>query len=303
MGDFELTHNHAKEVHSTRLGISYNVITRRYNEWRGKQDFYLKNVMEPLSTKTKKGVNTTRTFYKEYYNFELDANRTQQQIKRWNRLKFSNFKAERSLGQVRPFLINEHSHVYKKIQHAVERFPPYSRKSKLEIESDKIIRKRTKNWKRRTKMRNKKRKPLPPLPDNFTGKAISYYFNTHNINLAAYKVRRRYNLSGIPDYKFGYLKAVRRYGKYQNRLRSPPPPIVEDKTIDTNTQPEATFFSDKLTLNSHKAHFARTTPTGHQYPSTPEPDPLKSIKDGDERPIRKPRKRRIILPPTPGHDQ
>ncbi|CAG8747929.1 3518_t:CDS:2, partial [Rhizophagus irregularis] len=54
----------------------------------------------------------------------------------------------------------------------------------------------------------------------------------------------------------------------------------EDKTIDTNTQPEATFFSDKLTLNSHKAHFARTTPTGHQYPSTPEPDPLKSIKDG-----------------------
>ncbi|UZO04340.1 uncharacterized protein OCT59_024727 [Rhizophagus irregularis] len=239
------THNHAKEVHSTRLGISYNVITRRYNEWRGKQDFYLKNVMEPLSTKTKKGVNTTRTFYKEYYNFELDANRTQQQIKRWNRLKFSNFKAERSLGQVRPFLINEHSHVYKKIQHAVERFPPYSRKSKLEIESDKIIRKRTKNWKR----------------------------------------------------------PVRRYGKYQNRLRSPPPPIVEDKTIDTNTQPEATFFSDKLTLNSHKAHFARTTPTGHQYPSTPEPDPLKSIKDGDERPIRKPRKRRIILPPTPGHDQ
>ncbi|GBC19449.2 hypothetical protein GLOIN_2v1769145 [Rhizophagus irregularis DAOM 181602=DAOM 197198] len=276
------THNHAKEVHSTRLGISYNVITRRYNEWRGKQDFYLKNVMEPLSTKTKKGVNTTRTFYKEYYNFELDANRTQQQIKRWNRLKFSNFKAERSLGQVRPFLINEHSHVYKKIQHAVERFPPYSRKSKLEIESDKIIRKRTKNWKRRTKMRNKKRKPLPPLPDNFTGKAISYYFNTHNINLAAYKVRRRYNLSGIPDYKFGYLKAVRRYGKYQNRLRSPPPPIVEDKTIDTNTQPEATFFSDKLTLNSHKAHFARTTPTGHQYPSTPEPDPLKSIKDDDQ---------------------
>ncbi|CAB5381435.1 unnamed protein product [Rhizophagus irregularis] len=297
------THNHAKEVHSTRLGISYNVITRRYNEWRGKQDFYLKNVMEPLSTKTKKGVNTTRTFYKEYYNFELDANRTQQQINRWNRLKFSNFKAERSLGQVRPFLINEHSHVYKKIQHAVERFPPYNRKSKLEIESDKIIRKRAKNWKRRTKMRNKKRKPLPPLPDNFTGKAISYYFNTHNINLAAYKVRRRYNLSGIPDYKFGYLKAVRRYGKYQNRLRSPPPPIVEDKTIDTNTQPEATSFSDKPILDSHRAHFARTTPTHYQFPPTPKPDPLKLIKDGDERPIRKPRKRSIILPPTPGHDQ
>ncbi|CAB5389096.1 unnamed protein product [Rhizophagus irregularis] len=292
-----IPHNHAKEVHSTRLGISYDIITRRYNEWRGKHDFYLQNVMEPTSTKTKKGVVTSRMYYKEYHNFALDANRTQQQIKRWNHLKFSIFKLERSLGQVKPFLINEHLNVYKKIQHAVERSSQYI-KSNWEIENDKTLRKRIKNWKRHVKMRNKKKKTLPTLPDNFTGNALSYYFNTYNINLFAYKVQRRFDLSGIPDFKHGYLKARRRYLKYHNRLRSRSPPIVEDKAIETNNQTQATFFSDKLIMDFHRAHFAPITPIQHQYPSTPKPDPLQSIKDGDKRPIRKPRKRRIKLPPT-----
>ncbi|UZO23221.1 uncharacterized protein OCT59_015565 [Rhizophagus irregularis] len=148
--------------------------------------------MEPTSTKTKKGVDTSRMYYKEYHNFALYANRTQQQIKRWNRLKFSIFKSERSLGQVKPFLINEHS----------------------------------------------------------------------------------------------------RYLKYQNSLRSRLPPIVdEDKVIETNDNNQVTFFSDKLIMDFHRAHFAPITPTlQQQYPSTPEPDHLRLIKDGDERPIRKARK-------------
>ncbi|UZO22507.1 uncharacterized protein OCT59_014869 [Rhizophagus irregularis] len=139
--------------------------------------------MEPTSTKTKKGVATSCMYYKEYHNFAPDANRTQQQIKWWNRLKFSIFKSERSLGQVKPFLINEHS------------------------------------------------------------------------------------------------------------LRPRSPPIVEDKVIETNNNNQATFFSDKLIMDFHRAHFAPITPTPQQhYPSTPEPDYFQSIKDGDERPIRKPRK-------------
>ncbi|CAB5389774.1 unnamed protein product [Rhizophagus irregularis] len=246
--------------------------------------------MEPTSTKTKKGVATSCMYYKEYHNFAPDANRTQQQIKWWNRLKFSIFKSERSLGQVKPFLINEHSYVYKKIQHAVERSSQHI-KCNWEIENDKTLRKRIKNWKRRVKMRNKKKKSLPTLPDNFTGNALSFYFNTYNINLFAYKVRRRFDLSGIPDFKHGYLKAKRRYLKYQNSLRPRSPPIVEDKVIETNNNNQATFFSDKLIMDFHRAHFAPITPTPQQhYPSTPEPDYFQSIKDGDERPIRKPRK-------------
>ncbi|CAB5309109.1 unnamed protein product [Rhizophagus irregularis] len=258
--------------------------------------------MEPTSTKMKKGVATSRMYYKEYYNFTLDTNRTQQQIKRWKRLNFPNFKSWRSLGQVQLFLINEHSHFYKKIQHAVERSSLHT-KSNWEIENDKIIRKRIKNWKRRINMCNKKKKRLPTLPDNFTGNAFLYYFHTYNINLFAYKVRRRFDLSGVPEFKHGYLKAKRRYLNYQNNSRSRPPPIVEDKVVETNYHNQVTFFSDKLIMDFHRAHFASITPTPQQYPSTPESDLLQLIKDGDERPIRKPRKRRINLPPTPGHDQ
>ncbi|POG65053.1 hypothetical protein GLOIN_2v1782152 [Rhizophagus irregularis DAOM 181602=DAOM 197198] len=249
-----IPHNHAKEVHSTRLGISYDVIIRRYNEWKGKHDFYLQNVMELTSTKTKKGVATSHMYYKEYHNFALDANCTQQQIKWWNRLKFSIFKSERSLGQVKPFLINEHSYVYKKIQHAVEQSSQHI-KCDWKIENDKTLRKRIKNWKHRVKMRNKKK------------------------------------------------KTKRSYLKYQNSLHSRLPPIVEDKVIESNNNNQATFFLDKLIMDFHRAHFAPITPTRQQYPSTPKLDHLQSIKDNDERPIRKPRKRKIKLSPTPGHDQ
>ncbi|CAB5296201.1 unnamed protein product [Rhizophagus irregularis] len=86
------------------------------------------------------------------------------------------------------------------------------------------------------------------------------------------------------------------------RIRPRIPPIVEDKVIETNNYNQATFFSDKLIMDFHRAHFARNPPVQHQRPSTPEPDHIQSIKDGDERPIAKPRKRKIKFLPTPGHD-
>ncbi|CAG8700544.1 1917_t:CDS:2 [Rhizophagus irregularis] len=86
-------------------------------------------------------------------------------------------------------------------------------------------------------------------------------------------------------------------------LHSRLPPIVEDKVIESNNNNQATFFLDKLIMDFHRAHFAPITPTRQQYPSTPKLDHLQSIKDNDERPIRKPRKRKIKLSPTPGHDQ
>ncbi|CAB5372147.1 unnamed protein product [Rhizophagus irregularis] len=220
--------------------------------------------MEPTFSKTKKGWGGERKYYKEYHSFRADANRTQQQIKRWNRLKFLNFKSWRSLGQVQSFLINEHSHIYKKIQHGVERICDYT-KDTWKIKRNKNIRKRAKNWQRRTKMRNKKKRKLPTLPDNFTGKASTYYFNTHNINLYAYKVRRRFDLSGIPEFNHGYLKAKRCYLNHQKVLLSRQPPIVEDKIIETNEYNQATFFSDKLIMDFHRAHFTPTTPSPQQY--------------------------------------
>jgi hypothetical protein len=145
-------HNFTKEVHSTRLGISYDVNTCRYNEWKGKQDHYLKNIMEPTSVKTKKGIKTTRMYYKEYTNFIPDANRTPQQIKRWDRLKIVTIKSNEHFRQPKAFLLKENLHIYKKIQHSVEREKRFTVETP---ELKKILKKRAKNWQRRINMSNK----------------------------------------------------------------------------------------------------------------------------------------------------
>ncbi|CAB5366806.1 unnamed protein product [Rhizophagus irregularis] len=133
-----------KEVHSTRLGLKYNVIVKRYNEWKGKNNSDLKEVMEPITT-NRKGKSTTRPFYKEYKNVEFYDNRTPQQVKRWNRLKESTIKHEEYLYHSKPFLLKENSTVFKKVSHLVEREPSYE-KSEEDKLLDQLTRKRAKNW-------------------------------------------------------------------------------------------------------------------------------------------------------------
>ncbi|EXX52802.1 uncharacterized protein OCT59_006951 [Rhizophagus irregularis] len=69
--------------------------------------------MEPTTTNTKKGIATTRMYYKEYKNLEFDAARTPQQIKRWNRLKNMIIRSEEHLTRPKPFLVKDRSNVYK----------------------------------------------------------------------------------------------------------------------------------------------------------------------------------------------
>jgi hypothetical protein len=45
--------------------------------------------------------------------------------------------------------------------------------------------------------------PTPLLPD-FRGDPRIYYKNTYNINLFDYNIRRRYDVSSIPQYNYGY---------------------------------------------------------------------------------------------------
>lgn len=47
------------------------------------------------------------------------------------------------------------------------------------------------NWLRRVKKRNKKKKPLPPLPSGTPGDPRLYYLTTYNLNLFQYKIRRQ----------------------------------------------------------------------------------------------------------------
>ncbi|PKC54687.1 hypothetical protein RhiirA1_476848 [Rhizophagus irregularis] len=228
-----------KEVHSTRLGLKYNVIVKRYNEWKGKNNSDLKEVMEPITT-NRKGKSTTRPFYKEYKNVEFYDNRTPQQVKRWNHLRESTIKHEEYLYHSKPFLLKENSTVFKKVSHLVEREPSYE-KSEEDKLLDQLTRKRAKNWRRRVNNRNKLKKKLPALPVDFSGDARNYYFQTYNINLFAYKVRRRYDLSNIPQCQYGYLKAKRLYNNYMDHknlrppiIRQPSPPQI----ISQPTQPQ-----------------------------------------------------------------
>ncbi|PKB96169.1 hypothetical protein RhiirA5_507037 [Rhizophagus irregularis] len=242
-----------KEVHSTRLGLKYHVIVKRYNEWKGKSNPNLKEVMEPITT-NRKGISTRRPFYKEYKNIEFYDNRTPQQVKRWNRLKKLTIKHEEYLYHNKPFLLKEDSTVYKKVSHLVEREPSYEKPEEDKL-SDQLTQKRAKNWRRRVNYRNKLKKKLPTLPADFSGDARNYYFQTYNINLFAYKVRRRYDLSNIPQCQYGYLKAKRLYNNYMDRkilhpptIRQPSPPVISrtspSQIINQLRQPQIVPFAD-----------------------------------------------------------
>ncbi|CAB4407618.1 unnamed protein product [Rhizophagus irregularis] len=321
---FDSSHNHWKEIHSTRLGVTYDVIVRRYNEWRGKKDNYLQTIMEPTATTTKKGVKSARFYYKEYSGLQFDVNRTQSQLDRWNRLVNSIINSERYLYNPKPFLINKNSTVFKKIQHAVER-SPLSRITDEDKYAEKIIRKRAKNWKHRVKKRNKLKKKLPDLPPNFTGDAHAFYFTTYNINLYVYNVRRRFDLSRLPGFKYSYPKAKRNYNKHQiykkNLSRSrteveqsassvvndPPCEIHKHHGYDKAESPPIPEFWSKIlntrstSLNETKRYLNEEINLPDR--NTPPPESTKIIIDNPPpRPIARPRRIRKELPPTLGPD-
>lgn len=184
----------AKKVHSTRLGVKYEVVIKRYRPYKGNNNQNLKEIMEPTITLSKKGIPTLRPFYKEYRNLEFDIVRSPQQIKRWNHLKQSIINSERRIHYNKPYLLRpgrDHytqSVVFKQLSHVAERgsiHPSYEGRSNKE----KINLKRAKNWLRRIKKRNKLKKSLPPLPPDFNGDPRVFYNNTYHINLFDYKVR------------------------------------------------------------------------------------------------------------------
>ncbi|CAB5312906.1 unnamed protein product [Rhizophagus irregularis] len=331
-----------KEVHSTRLGLKYNVIVKRYNEWKGKNNSDLKEVMEPI-THNRKGKSTTRPFYKEYKNVEFYDYRTPQQVKRWNRLKKSTIKHEEFLYHSKPFLLKENSTVFKKVSHLVEREPSYE-KSEEDKLLDQLTQKRAKNWRRRVNNRNKLKKKLPALPVNFSGDARNYYFQTYNINLFAYKVRRRYDLQPSPPQvisqptqpqidplahyalrraQYEGARALATFHQNSTAFKTLAPLLVEP-TLPPMVYPSA---KEKARLNA-LANDDTPLPNSNQptndlllrriarprskknTPSTdivdncntPPPGPSRPTTDSPPRPIARPHRRINDLPPTPESD-
>jgi hypothetical protein len=104
--------------------------------------------------------------------------------------------------------------VFKQIQHLPEKRSDHFdwiRSFRINDPIDKAERRRIKNWQRHAHKRNKKKKQLPPLPYDYRGDQRIYYRDTYNINLFDYKVRRRFNVNSIPQYQYGYHRAIELY--------------------------------------------------------------------------------------------
>jgi hypothetical protein len=100
---------------------------------------------------------------------------------------------------------------------------------------------------RRLRARNKKKKKLPPLPTGHVGDPRVYYQRTYNINLFDYKVRKRFDVSSIPQYNYGYIQARARHLNFSKRVS----PMVID-TIPENPNKDVTFVmsaKDRTIIN------------------------------------------------------
>ncbi|POG74671.1 hypothetical protein GLOIN_2v1771106 [Rhizophagus irregularis DAOM 181602=DAOM 197198] len=194
----------AKKVHSTRLGVKYEVVIKRYRPYKGNNNQNLKEIMEPTITLSKKGIPTLRPFYKEYRNLEFDIVRSPQQIKRWNL-------------------------VFKQLSHVAERgsiHPSYEGRSNKE----KINLKRAKNWLRRIKKRNKLKKSLPPLPPDFNAKQLydDYILRRSCPLITEYlpPIDKDKNIFFISD---AHLEIINDNNIFFHRRTPPPDEIDDDK--------------------------------------------------------------------------
>lgn len=78
---------------------------------------------------------------------------------------------------------------------------------------------------------NKKKKQLPPLSPSTPEDPQLFYKSTYNINLFDYKIRRRFNVSSILQYNYGYTRTLQLHQAHTSQ----PTIIVEDLTEKANT--------------------------------------------------------------------
>lgn len=258
--------NISKKIHSTRLGINYEVTIKKYNEFKGKKNPTLRKVMEPTTTIGKKGSKNERIYYKEYKNLTFDIVRSLAQISRWNRLTKSTFISESRKMITKPYILNESSPlcpkpaVFKQLSHVMDRnLPPqYSSNAKKRIELE-HLKSCTKNWLRRTKKWNKLKKQLPLLPENTPGDARLYYYKTYNINLFDYKVQRRFDVSTIPQYNYGYTRAKQ---LYEESIKKCSRPLIIENLSSRDDALNSCVILTKYCeiINDRNTFFTRLTP-------------------------------------------
>ncbi|POG72973.1 hypothetical protein GLOIN_2v1828557 [Rhizophagus irregularis DAOM 181602=DAOM 197198] len=276
--------NH-KEIHSNRLGISYVVQFKRFRS----VDLNLPSIDN----------KTVLPYYKQYRTLRFDAVRSPQQQARWNRFITSTLRRNHSNQTILPLLLpNSPGHmVFKTIHHLPDLYIGRSpiqlsdafKNSPNGLRHYNQIRacQRINNWIRRTKKRNRLKKQLPPLPAGFVGDQRTYYYVTYNINLFDYNIRRLYNVSSIPQYNYGYSKAVELYRQHHakfvmmNFIQSPPNVSYHIKK------------KDQQIFNDSNLYFRRTPPPDNDSHTTMSDITYFSASEGPSV---------VEFPPTPSHD-
>ncbi|PKY17673.1 hypothetical protein RhiirB3_488289 [Rhizophagus irregularis] len=256
------------------------------NRWRC--GTHLKHIRQVSHTTTRHPVEPR--FYAEQFGL------TQA---RWNRLTMSTLKQNHSNRTITPHLLpnSPGQMVFKTIHHLLHRYKGPSPIQRSDIFKNSPnghmhyallrTRQRIKNWIRRTKKRNRLKKQLPPLPAGFIGDQRTYYYDTYNINLFDYNIRRRYNVSSIPQYDYGYSKAVELYrqhhDKYVTMNSIQPPPNVSYHIKKT----------DQHIFNDPNLFFRRTPPLDNDSHTTMSDITYFSASEGPSV---------VEFPPTPSYD-
>ncbi|PKY49485.1 hypothetical protein RhiirA4_465504 [Rhizophagus irregularis] len=157
----------SKDVHS-RLGVSYTVTIRKYNQHYKAQNARLAHSVTPeTKVNRKKRFTTEYRYFKEYSRLIFDVHRSPKQIERWKRLTTTVLRQEHDgfSHKNKPYLLNEDKSnskpyvIFKQIHHLPKRkYDTVDFMEQCENRTNKA-----KNWIRRVKKRNKLKKQLPPL--------------------------------------------------------------------------------------------------------------------------------------------
>ncbi|PKY38389.1 hypothetical protein RhiirA4_451375 [Rhizophagus irregularis] len=238
-----------KEVHSNRLGISYTVTINKYNRGLGQQNRDLKNEKKDnYATKKRSPEDTAiRPYFKQYGSLRFDIVRSPQQIARWNRLTCSVMRSEEHSPFTQPKIIRPPTAqepdpaVFKQLRHLPTKLIPF--RYGRYIKANSTDENGEKNRLRSLRARNKRKKRSPPLPPGTPGNPRVYYKRTYNINLFDYKVRKRFDVSSIPQYNYGYAQAL----VFHQTLRRKRPLIIE--TIPEITNKDVIFVTSEKNRN------------------------------------------------------
>ncbi|GET02734.1 hypothetical protein GLOIN_2v1779171 [Rhizophagus clarus] len=211
----------AKHIHSNRLGISYDVVIKKYKDIPARQRNKL-----PDATKWK--------YFKEYKRLQFDIVRSPQQIKRFNRLSTLVLSQNANAKYKKPFILGalkdgmKPTTVLKQLHHCPAKQLPYTGTAFNFAHNGfplQAIRKKAKRLRQRYKQKIK----LPPLPPDFVGDAIAYYQTHHQIHLNVPSIRERYQRHSLVSAGITHCDQII---SYIDTLRNVPLKIVQDVTPD-----------------------------------------------------------------------